>query len=748
MADNTSQVKQAEAILHAQDYLQILRTRWKEALFVFLLVFVSCAVITKLSTPMYTSSMRIEIKPPGETIDITAGGGAESPVRSHAAGTEYMTTQFEVLVSQRNLMEVAKKLNLPKQWGTSPEGAAGSLAGMIKVMPVRGTNMVDIIVSCSNASTACEICNQVTQTYREIRDRQENQQIQDAISERQEVFTRSADDLDNKAEAVRYIISTGKYLIGMWNGGSGSVSSSGAEEQKYRDLQSAQTQLINELERMRVHVGQLKGLKDEDLLEYVVNSELLSAESYASSRVRTLNETYHQEEDERAQKLMAGYGEHHPIVLRLDEKHNSTKQDLYKGLVDMRDAMEKQLVAKEKELENLGVRIKEAHEALRGLKLEEREIIQAQEDYMNAKRTHDQLYSKLLQDKMRLNAHRSIVEVYSMPSVAGVPTSPNIKLNLIVGAVVGLIAGVVVAVVYNFFDTSVKSLEDAERHLSLPVLGVIPQDAGLLVLQGGNSPDAEAYRILRTNIELKKALYKARTFAVVSANAGEGKTTTLSNLAYVYAAAGYSTLMIDADLRRPRLARYAEIDGEVGLSNYLTNNELELKDVVFRTKVPNLYLMPSGSQPSDPSGVLGSYRMDQLLAEVSKRFDVVFFDSPPVLGVSDASLLVSKVDATLVVLQPRKMPLKALLRTKSIIQNVGGQIMGLVMNNVDISADTQYQYYTTYYSYYTNDKQRQEPNVGAPRPAEPLASAPVDAPAASQHRRESSPASESDADLY
>lgn len=747
MAENTPPVKQAEAILHAQDYLQILRTRWKEALFVFLLVFVSCAVITKLSTPMYTSSMRIEIKPPGETIDITAGGGAESPVRSHAAGTEYMTTQFEVLVSQRNLVEVAKKLNLPKQWGTSPEGAAGMLAGMIKVMPVRGTNMVDIIVSSSNASTACEVCNQVTQTYREIRDRQENKQIQDAISDRQEVFTRSADDLDNKAEAVRYIISTGKYLVGMWNGGSGAVTSSGAEEQKYRELQSAQTQLINELERMRVHVGQLKGLKDEDLLEYVVNSELLSAESYASSRVRSLNETYRQEEEERAQKLLAGYGERHPVVVRLDEKHNSTRQDLYKGLVDMRDAMEKQLVAKEKELENLGVRIKEAHEALRGLKLEEREIIQAQEDYANAKRTHDQLYGKLLQDKMRLNARRSIVEVYSTPSVAGAPTSPNIKLNLIVGAVVGLIAGVVVAVVYNYFDTSVKSLEDAERHLALPVLGVIPQDAGLLVLQDGNSPDAEAYRILRTNIELKKTLYKARTFAVVSANAGEGKTTTLSNLAYVYAAAGYSTLMIDADMRRPRLARYAEIEGNVGLSNYLTS-DMELKDVVFRTKVPNLYLMPSGPQPIDPSGVLGSYRMSQLLAEVSKRFDIVFFDSPPVLGVSDASLLVSKVDATLVVLQPRKMPLKALLRTKSIIQNVGGQIMGLVMNNVDISADTQYQYYTTYYSYYTNDNQRKEPNVGAPRPAESLASSTAAAPTAVLRKEEPKPSSDSDADLY
>lgn len=300
------------------------------------------------------------------------------------------------------------------------------------------------------------------------------------------------------------------------------------------------------------------------------------------------------------------------------------------------------------------------------------------------------------------------MEVYSRPGVASVPTSPNYRLNLIVGAVVGGILGIIVAFVFDYFDTSIKTLEDAERGLGLPVLGVIPQDAGLLILQGNSSPDAEAYRILRTNIELKKSLYKATTFAMVSSNAGEGKTTTLSNLAYVFAQAGYSTLMVDADLRRPRLARYAELKSDVGLSNYLAGGK-ELKEVIFQTSVPNLYLMPSGPIPADPSGMIGSFRMEQLIAEVSKRFDVVLFDSPPVLGVSDASLLVSKADATLLVLQPRKMPLKALLRTKSLIQNAGGQLMGLIMNNVDISGDTQYQYYTTYYSYYSNDRRRKEP---------------------------------------
>ena len=332
------------------------------------------------------------------------------------------------------------------------------------------------------------------------------------------------------------------------------------------------------------------------------------------------------------------------------------------------------------------------------------ELRRANAEYVRARDNRNELERLLRSEEMReKHSERSTAVVsYSKPVEPRAPSSPNLKLNLIIGVVVGLISGCIVAFIYNYFDTSVKSLEDAERHLALPVLGVIPQDVSLLALSDGESPDAEAYRILRTNLELKKSLYKAKSFAIVSANAGEGKSTTLSNLAYVYASAGFNVLMIDADMRRPRLARYLEMEGKFGLSNYLTS-DIPLQQAVFRTDVENLYLMPSGPQPIDPSGILSSQRMDQLLAETSKRFDVVLVDSPPVLGVSDASILVSKVDATIVVLQPRKMPVKALLRTKSIINNVGGQIIGLVMNNVDIKEDTQYQYYTTYYSYYSGE---------------------------------------------
>lgn len=705
MADDALQVNRSEASLHAQDYLQILKSRWKEAMLVFFLVFLSCALITKLMTPKYTSSIRFEIKLPKDLINLAVGGDA-NPVQKVADGYDYMSTQFELLISEQNLLAVVNKLGLASEWEVTPEVAAQELVGITKVEPVLGTNLLDVYVTHPDPRTAQRLCEAVAVCYKEVREEKETALINEVINKRYEVLRSRQDELERKADVVRQYIRSGKYLQNIWaqNGNSAPISSA-AEEQAVAQLNNSRLSLESEISQMSVHVNKLQTLKDEDLLSYVTRTGLLSAESYSSARVRELNESFRQEEEMRAQKLISGYGENHPIMKSLAEQHKNTQEQLFSELVGMRDAMQDQLEVKKSELVEVEARLRSARGKLREKTLEDQKVMTALQEYSAEKARYDRLENDYIIDRMRLLAPRQIIEIYNRPVVAMVPSSPNYKLNLIVGAVAGIILGLVVAVVFNYFDTSVKSLEEAERHLGLPVLGVIPQDVGLLMLQDGSSPDAEAYRILRTNIELKKSLYRARTLAVVSANAGEGKTTTLCNLAYVFASAGYSTLMIDADMRRPRLARYAEIEADSGLSNYLTSN-IELKDVVVKTGTPNLYLLPAGPQPNDPSGVLSSHRMNQLLAEVNERFDIVLVDSPPVLGVSDASLLVSKVDATLVVLQPSKMPLKALLRARSIVQNVGGQIMGLVMNNVDISSDMQYQYYTTYYSYYSSEDRK------------------------------------------
>jgi capsular exopolysaccharide synthesis family protein len=290
----------------------------------------------------------------------------------------------------------------------------------------------------------------------------------------------------------------------------------------------------------------------------------------------------------------------------------------------------------------------------------------------------------------------------SVKQVAEAPSSaarPRVGLNLMLGAMVGLVLGLGLAFFIEYLDTSVKTMEDVESLLGVPVLAIIPKDIRLLHKEAGDTPDAEAYRILRTNIEFNRKNPQANTLSIVSGGPGEGKSTTIANLAFISAQGGYSTLVIDADLRRPVQHDLFDIDNKIGLTNYLTT-ELPLDRVIFPTKVENLSLLPSGILPSDAVGILNSQRMSDLLSELKLRYDIVLLDSPPMLGVSDASVLASEVDQTIIVVQHRRFPRAMLTRVKQAVIGVGGTVLGVVLNNVDLKHDQNYYYYTNYYGYY------------------------------------------------
>jgi capsular exopolysaccharide synthesis family protein len=143
-----------------------------------------------------------------------------------------------------------------------------------------------------------------------------------------------------------------------------------------------------------------------------------------------------------------------------------------------------------------------------------------------------------------------------------------------------------------------------------------------------------------------------------------------------------------------------DLDNSIGLTNYLTT-EMELHEVIFPTTVENLSILPSGILPSDAVGILNSQRMSDMIAELKQRYDIVFFDSPPMLGVSDASVLASEVDQTIIVVQHRRFPRAMLTRVKQAVIGVGGSVLGVVLNNVDLKHDQNYYYYTNYYGYYS-----------------------------------------------
>jgi capsular exopolysaccharide synthesis family protein len=293
------------------------------------------------------------------------------------------------------------------------------------------------------------------------------------------------------------------------------------------------------------------------------------------------------------------------------------------------------------------------------------------------------------------------------------PVRPNKPLNIALGIIIGLVVGVGLAFFIEYLDTSVKTIDDVERSLQSPVLGVIPQNVGLLLDEGAESPHAEAYRVLRTNLLFSRKDDKLNTIAVVSAGAGEGKSTTVFNLASVFAQSGQRILIVDSDLRRPTLHKMLHITNSMGLTNYLLKQNT-LEEVIQTTAVPTMDFLASGKLPSSSLGILSSAQMKDLITELKQRYDFVFFDSPPIMGVSDASILASEVDMTLQVIQYRRYPQPMNIRAKQLIEKVGGNLVGIVLNNINMSQDESYYYYSGYYHDYYYRSDEQDPAKSAP----------------------------------
>jgi capsular exopolysaccharide synthesis family protein len=443
--------------------------------------------------------------------------------------------------------------------------------------------------------------------------------------------------------------------------------------------------------------------------------------------IKALYPEYQKSVIEESRLLNSGFGKNHPKIRGLRESIVTTRKTLETAVSGFKDSLKVQISQAEQTLAK-------GQELTDTKKLSTVEDRAKQSEYATAKTAFEmqrQLLQQVKEHSMKTAVDKEVprkpIEVLQVATPEPRPSKPNVMLLFSIGAGLGLVLGLLLAFFLEYLDTSVKSLDDVERYLGVPVLAVIPKDVGVLHKQSGLSPDAEAYRILRTNIEFNRRSADANAITIVSGGAGEGKSTTLVNLAYICAQGGYNTLMIDGDLRRPKLHTFFDINNSVGLTNYLTT-ALMLEDVILQTPIENLYFMPSGILPADAAGILNSRRMSELIADVKNRFDLVLIDSPPILGVSDASVLASEVDLTIIVIQHRKLPRSMLLRVKQAIENVGGNLLGVVLNNVDVRSDSQYQYYTSYYTYYSpTNAEARKPRQAAPAGGAPQRPAPAKA---------------------
>ncbi len=312
------------------------------------------------------------------------------------------------------------------------------------------------------------------------------------------------------------------------------------------------------------------------------------------------------------------------------------------------------------------------------------------------------------------------------PAVIAVKVKPDKKKYMLLGIFFGLSLGFGLAFFREYLDNTVKAVEQLERK-GLTVMGIVPdihKDGGrrvsnqalkpskgghefrrrLITYEDPKSPIAEAYRTLRTNISYSKAKHKIKSIIISSPQPGEGKSTTVANLAIAFAQLRKRTLLIDTDLRKPVQHNVFEYPRGPGITEYLVGDIEDFNSVVHHTKIENLYLVTAGNLPPNPSELLGSQKMSDLVEKLEHEWDMILFDSPPLVAVTDASMISAEIDSVLMVVKAAQTDRNAVDRALDTLKNVKAPLAGVVLNGVKPeSLAGKYSYYYSYYQYYYAD---------------------------------------------
>ncbi len=355
--------------------------------------------------------------------------------------------------------------------------------------------------------------------------------------------------------------------------------------------------------------------------------------------------------------------------------------------------------------------------------------------------TYMMLTEKLEETRISEAGQKENIRILDYANRPIYPVKPKKKLNILLGILIGLGLGVGITFLMEYIDNSIKTPDELEKS-GYPVLATIPviateelekkiKEKEELPLENGidldfiegrkietrlithfdpKSPISEAYRTLRTNFQYSTPDKKLHTLLVTSSGPKEGKSTTVANLAITLAQMGQKTVLIDTDLRRPVMHHIFNIKKENGVTDYLVNN-VPLESLAKPTIIDNLYLITSGTLPPNPAELLASDSMKKFMEDLKNNFDMVLFDSPPVIAVTDAQILGTYTDGTIIIVKSEQTGWDMLNRSISLIKTVNANFLGYVFNSVNVTkaySSYYYYYYYQYYQYYGSDLKRRK----------------------------------------
>lgn len=697
--------------LNLRDYWRILRKRkWLVGLITLAFGAMAFAFAEfQRPEPIYQATAVVKFERTTTLVGLMVESIAISP-------GDNMATQAAVVRSFSVLERAAKILGLIPP-DTEPEiikqnpryiQLVSDLRAQVTAAPEENTTLIDITVKGADAAQVTRATNAVAQAYQEENKATRNRQIHEArrfieeqlgqISER----LRVAEDGIRALKERRGFVSLPEETTALL----ARLSILESESEKVRQTQQET-------------VSQIQALQDPQVVAGTVPPRIFT--DAGDPTIAKLNATLLDLGVER-ENLLATLTPAHPQIQELNARIANTRENLTRELrlkvqtfqgrgADLRRQMQ-QVQQQQRMLPDL---VLQNAQLQRDMTINENLLTQLRSKYQEVQ----------IKEKEQVE-EVSLVRPATQP--AGPTNPPQTSGKGIVGILIGLTIGLVLAFVLESLDTSIGTIQDVESYLEVPVLGLIPNiDAAkdpslgpqgneeedplgklrpfLICLLSPRSTLAESYRAFRTNVEFLSLEKNVKTVSLTSASLMEGKTTTAINLAITLAQMGKNTLLVEADLRKPFLHHAFGITRDPGLAEVIVGNKdwreclrtvadfmlgpLGVENVMNVANIDKLHLLTSGTPPPNPSEFLNSHRMTDLIQAFRQEFDVIIFDCPPILPVTDAAILASKVDGTVIVYRVGKIARSALRRAKALLENVHGKVLGIVLTGLraEVSPD-------------------------------------------------------------
>jgi capsular exopolysaccharide synthesis family protein len=737
---------------HLTDYLPILRRHWKMIAALGLLFMAAGAVHYSITPKLYRAAATVQI----ERRSVTSLSGEQNPWLENYWSQEYYPTQYRLLQSRGLAERVVQDLRLYEDPAFNPGGLsaesgtpsfeadaailgglAGALLGGLEVSPVGGTQLVEIGYRSSDPELAARVANAWADAY-----------IDWGIESRSESASKASDFLASQIETTKQEIQDGEARLQAFT----------RQQTDIVALDPGSNVLIARFEALNNdYIGAVtERIQKEARLNEILSSPKESvADTASAGLVGQLRGDFMKLERDYALRLQT-YKPEFPAMVDLKGQIERARQNLA-SMVE--ETVGKERDAARAEYQTSMRREQSLARELAGVKSETMKLSSAAVDYNNLRvevETRRAQLNELLRRQAETevasrlqSARESNVRIVDRALMPGGAYRPNLRNDLTMGLLLGLMVGVALMVGIEYLDRTVKTPEEAERLLGLPILAVIPDISepgrrygfssygygyGYGYGQGGRrggradkkasrvepSPielmphlrprlvASEAYRGLRTALLLSSA-QELKSIAVTSPQSGEGKTATATNLAVVMAQLGRQVLLVDADLRRPRLHDVFKLSNQLGLVNFLTGGARP-EDLFQRTHIPNLYVATSGPIPPNPSELLASDRMAALVRMARETFDFVVVDSPPVLAVTDSILVGSVVDAVVLCLRARQVVREDARACRERLRLAGLRVLGLVLNR---HREALGRYGKSYYHYSAYTESGEEKSTGS-----------------------------------